>query len=39
MIDQKIIEGANHFFDQKVDELIDHCGAYLDRRLAKAEAG
>jgi len=38
VIDQKIIEGANHFFDQKVDELIDTCGGYLDRRLAMAEA-
>lgn len=39
VIDQKIIEGANHFFEQKVDELIDHCGGYLDRRLAMAEVG
>ncbi len=37
-IEQRIIEGANHFFDQKVDELIDSCGDYLDRRLALAEA-
>ncbi len=39
VIDQKIIEGANHFFDQKVDELIDNCGRYLDMRLAAQPGG
>jgi alpha/beta superfamily hydrolase len=39
VIDQTVIEGANHFFDQKVDELIDTCSGYLDRRLAMAAAG
>ena len=34
VIDHKIIEGANHFFDQKIEELIEHCGRYLDMRLA-----
>lgn len=38
-IEQRMVTGANHFFDQKVDELIDTCGDYLDRRLAMAEAG
>ena len=33
VIDHKIIEGANHFFDQKIEELIEHCGRYLDMRL------
>jgi alpha/beta superfamily hydrolase len=36
-IEQKTIEGANHFFDQKVDELITDCADYLDRRLAQPE--
>jgi alpha/beta superfamily hydrolase len=39
VIDQKVIDGANHFFEQKVDELIDTCSGYLDRRLAMAAAG
>jgi alpha/beta superfamily hydrolase len=38
-IEQKVIEGANHFFDQKVEELIGTCANYLDRRLALAETG
>jgi alpha/beta superfamily hydrolase len=36
-IEQKTIEGANHFFDQKVDELIGDCADYLDRRLAQPD--
>ncbi|HUG60572.1 MAG TPA: CocE/NonD family hydrolase, partial [Methylomirabilota bacterium] len=38
VIDQTIVEGANHFFEQKVDELIDICSNYLDRRLAMVDA-
>ncbi|HVG52010.1 MAG TPA: alpha/beta hydrolase, partial [Xanthobacteraceae bacterium] len=34
VIDQKIIPGANHFFDNKIDTLITDVGAYLDKRLA-----
>ena len=33
VIEQQVIEGANHFFDGKHDELISACGAYLDKRL------
>ena len=33
VIDQVIIEGANHFFDGHVDELLEVCATYLDRRL------
>ena len=33
MIDQQVIPGANHFFENRVDELIAEVGAYLDRRL------
>jgi hypothetical protein len=35
-IEQKIIEGANHFFEDKVDDLLGYCGGYLDRRLGLA---
>jgi hypothetical protein len=27
------VEGANHFFENRVDELIAEVGNYLDRRL------
>ena len=33
-IDQTIIKGANHFFENNIDELIDVCSAYVDKRLA-----
>ena len=33
VIDQKIIPGANHFFENHMDELMSECGNYLDRRL------
>lgn len=44
VIEQQIVEGANHFFEEHVDELTDRCGDYLDRRLLaitgeSAEAG
>jgi len=38
VIDQQIIEGANHFFENKVDELIENVGGYVDKRLAEADA-
>jgi alpha/beta superfamily hydrolase len=31
-IEQQIVPGANHFFENHVDELIERCGEYLDRR-------
>ena len=34
VIDQEIVPGANHFFEEHVDELIGSCSNYLDRRLA-----
>ncbi|MDQ0317700.1 alpha/beta hydrolase [Amorphus orientalis] len=34
VVDQEIIPGANHFFEDRVDVLMDHCGTYLDKRLA-----
>ncbi len=33
-IEHKVIEGANHFFADRIDELCDLCGGYLDQRLA-----
>ncbi len=37
-IDQEIIPGANHFFADRTDVLIEHCDDYLTRRLAAIEA-
>ena len=34
IVDQVTVPGANHFFEGRVEGLIDTCGAYLDRRLA-----
>lgn len=34
VIEQQIVEGANHFFDGKTDELLAACSGYLDKRLA-----
>jgi len=33
VIEQSVIAGANHFFDNKTEELIASCSAYLDKRL------
>jgi alpha/beta superfamily hydrolase len=33
VIEHATIPGANHFFENRVDELIAEVGAYLDRRL------
>jgi len=33
IIEQSVISGANHFFDNKTEELIASCSAYLDKRL------
>ncbi|MBD8894156.1 alpha/beta hydrolase [Roseibium litorale] len=33
VIDHQIMPGANHFFENDVDDLMDRCGNYLDRRL------
>ncbi|MEO1282482.1 MAG: alpha/beta hydrolase [Pseudomonadota bacterium] len=33
-IDHEIVPGANHFFENKVDELTDIVGSYVDMRLA-----
>ena len=36
VIEQKVIPGANHFFDGKVEPLMTAIGAYLDKRLGKS---
>jgi alpha/beta superfamily hydrolase len=33
VIEHAIVEGANHFFEDRVDELIEKVGIYLDKRL------
>ena len=33
-IDHKVIPGANHFFQDKTDELVEICSTYLDRRMS-----
>jgi len=35
-IDHEVVPGANHFFENKTDELTAVVGGYLDMRLAKA---
>lgn len=38
-IEQQTVEGANHFFSDHSDELLDRCAEYLDRRRADIAAG
>jgi hypothetical protein len=38
VIDQKIIPGANHFFDGKIEQLMQAVSAYLDKRHVAAAA-
>jgi uncharacterized protein len=33
VIEQKVIPGANHFFDGKVEPLMQAITGYLDKRL------
>jgi hypothetical protein len=37
IIDQKVVPGANHFFDGKVEPLMQAISAYLDKRLKTPE--
>ena len=39
VIDHQILPGANHFFENKTDELLTRCGDYVDMRIAEIEAG
>ena len=36
VIEQKVVQGANHFFDAKVEALMTSVTQYLDKRLASA---
>ena len=36
-LEHAVIDGANHFFDGKVDELMTTVDTYLDKRLGKRE--
>ena len=38
IIDQKVVTGANHFFDNKIEPLMQSVTAYLDKRLKPADA-
>jgi len=35
VIEQQVVPGANHFFENHVEDLVDRCGNYLDRRLVE----
>ena len=32
-IEHVVMPGANHFFENKVEELVNLCSGYLDKRL------
>lgn len=38
VIEQQVVPGANHFFENTVDPLMDVVGTYLDKRLGKKDA-
>lgn len=38
-VEQKIVEGANHFFENRIDPLIEDCSEYLDRRREEIAQG
>ena len=33
-VESRTIKGANHFFQDKTDELVEVCSTYLDRRMS-----
>ena len=35
VIEHKVMAGANHFFEDKTDELTKICSTYLDKRLSR----
>jgi alpha/beta superfamily hydrolase len=39
VITHQIVPGANHFFTESHDELLEECGLYLDKRLGRIEGG
>ena len=38
VIEQQLVKGANHFFDGKIDDLMEVVNDYLDRRLPRSKA-
>jgi len=38
VIDHKVVPGTNHFFEGKVDQLMEVVDKYLDKRLAEIAA-
>ena len=34
-LEHAIVPGANHFFENKIEELVKVCGAYIDTRTAE----
>ena len=32
-IEHAVVEGANHFFDGRVEQLMEQVGVYLDRKV------
>ncbi|CEJ13172.1 alpha/beta hydrolase [Phreatobacter sp. AB_2022a] len=36
IIDQQVVPGANHFFENSIDDLMSVVSTYLDKRLGKA---
>ena len=38
VIEQNILKGANHFFDGKIESLMEVVNEYLDRRLPNERA-
>ena len=39
LITQNTMEGANHFFTEHQEELLEECGTYLDKRLGIIPGG
>jgi alpha/beta superfamily hydrolase len=37
-IEHQMVEGANHFFDGKVEDLMATVDRYLDKKIGKVEA-
>jgi len=37
-IEHQVVEGANHFFDGKVEDLMATVDRYLDKKIGKVEA-
>ncbi|MGU9981877.1 alpha/beta hydrolase [Phreatobacter sp. HK31-P] len=38
IIEQQVVPGANHFFENTIDPLMEVVGGYLDKRLGKQDA-